>query len=193
MSYQAVKAILNKGISRPTLFQVIMPIGAQAQEQLTFLCQAATVPEVAVDTITVNGHEAMGVVREQPTIVTYAKPFTITVISDRDYTVYKAMREWFDTLAKNSNPFARTLGNTGSSQRINYYNSYTKTITLKKLEQNGEQAFDSPFEIDFNKAYPIRVGELALDTEARDSYMQFSVAFTYETYTMKTNTLEAIL
>ena len=152
------------------------------------MCKATAVPEVAVDTILVNGHEAMGVIREQPTIVTYAKPFQITVISDKDYTVYKELREWFDTISLNANPFSRFIPSaSGDSQRINYYNSFTKQITLKKLEQNGEQAFDSPFEVEFNKAYPIRIGELALDTESRDSYMEFTVSFTYETYTMNSS------
>ena len=104
MSYQSVKAILARGVSRPTLFQVEMDIGTEANSQLTFLCRTASVPEVGADTIAVNGHEAMGVVREQPTIITYAKPFSITVISDAEYTVYKAIREWFDTLAQNANP-----------------------------------------------------------------------------------------
>ena len=189
MSYQAVKALLAKGISRPTLFQVLIPdLRRETQDQLTFMCKAAAVPEVAVDTVLVNGHEAMGVVREQPTIVTYSKPFQITVIADRDYTVYKEMREWFDTISLNANPFSRFVPSaSGNSQRINYYNSFTKQITLKKLEQNGEQDFDSPFEVEFNKAYPIRIGELALDTESRDSYMEFTVSFTYETYTMNSS------
>ena len=152
MSYQSVKALLSKGISRPTLFQVIMPLDREAQNQLTFLCKTASVPEVAVDTIAVNGHESLGVVREQATLVTYAKPFSITVISDRDYTVYKEIRKWFDTLAKNANPNQRIFGivSGGSSQRMGYFDAVKKQITLKKLEQNGQQGFFQPFEIEFN-------------------------------------------
>ncbi len=197
MSYQAVKAILAKGISRPTLFQVIIPgIGRQAQDQLTFLCKAASVPEISTDTIVVNGHDALGVTREQATMVTYAKPFQITVISDRDYTVYKEMRAWFDTLIQNANPntglLAGLLGN-GSSQRVNYYNTTTRQITLRKLEQDGGEKYYQPFEIEFNNSYPIRIGELQLDTESTDSRMEFTVSFTYETYTIKTTLLEDIL
>ena len=189
MSYNSVRALLQKGISRPTLFQVIMPIGRLAQDQLTFLCKTASVPEVAVDTIAVNGHESLGVVREQATLVTYSKPFSITVISDRDYTVYKEMRKWFDTLAKNANPNERGLGGfavTGSSQRMNYFDAVTRQITLKKLEQNGEQGYDQPFEVEFNNAYPIRLGSLDLDTESFDNKMEFTVDFTYETYSIDT-------
>ncbi len=180
MSYQSVKALLAKGISRPTLFQVIMPVGRQANDQLEFLCKTASVPEVAADTITVNGQESLGVVREQVALITYAKPFSITVISDRDYIVYKEMRKWFDTLSKNANP--NQDGVLGSSQRPAYYDTVTRTITLKKLEQAGGEKYFQPFQIDFNKAYPIRIGEIQLDSESVDSKVEFQIDFTYETY-----------
>ena len=195
MSYQSVKALLSKGVSRPTLFQVMIPdLGRQVQDQLTFLCKTTAIPEINADTIVVNGHEAMGVTREQVSMITYSKPFQISVISDTDYTVYKAMREWFDTLAVNANPNQRVAGVQagGSSQKVNYYNTITKQITLKKLEQNGEQAFTSPLEIEFNNAYPIRIGALSLDTESRDTYMEFNVSFTYETYTLNENILDTV-
>ena len=181
MSYQSVKALLSKGISRPTLFQVIMPVGRAANDQLEFLCKTASVPEVAADTIVVNGQESLGVVREQVALITYAKPFSITVISDRDYTVYKEMRKWFDTLSKNANP--NQSGSSGTSQRPSYYDTVTRTITLKKLEQDGGERYFEPFEIQFNNAYPVRIGEIALDSESMDAKIEFQIDFTYETYT----------
>ena len=181
MSYQSVKALLSKGISRPTLFQVIMPVGRAANDQLEFLCKTASVPEVAADTIVVNGQESLGVVREQVALITYAKPFSITVISDRDYTVYKEMRKWFDTLSKNANP--TQSGSSGTSQRPSYYDTVTRTITLKKLEQDGGERYFEPFEIQFNNAYPVRIGEIGLDSESMDAKIEFQIDFTYETYT----------
>ena len=197
MSYQSVKSLLSKGISRPTLFQVIMPVGREAQGQLTFLCKSASIPEVSVETIAVNGQEALGVIREQPTFVTYAKPFSITVISDRDYTVYKEMRKWLDTLAVNANPNQRTLFNLSfgsNSQRINYYDSFKRQITLKKLEQSGEsqEGYFQPLEVEFNNAYPVRVGSLGLDTESVNSRMEFTVDFTYDTYTLDSTPRENV-
>lgn len=209
MSYDKVKALLAKGISRPTLFQVMIPnITREANDQLEFLCKETRVPEVTADSIAVSGHEAMGVVREQPTRITYSSPFSITVISDRDYTVYKALREWFDSLAVNANPFALQLPEdiaritpfvSGNNQRINYYNSIVRNITLKKLEQNGltrpEDARDTPanamfkpFEVIFNNAYPIRIGDITLSSEQYDSRVEFKVDFAYETYTLDTRT-----
>ena len=114
-------------------------------------------------------------------VIEFGKPFSITVISDRDYTVYKEMREWFESLAQNSNP--NLLGGTGQTQRINYYSDITRSITLKKLEQNGDQRYYQPFEIIFERAYPINIGEIQLNSESVDSRVEFTVDFTYETYT----------
>ena len=186
MSYQSVKALLSKGISRPTLFQVIVPgITRQATDQLEFLCKTASVPEVASEGMAVLGQDALGVTREQTILITFAKPFSITVVSDRDYTVYKEMRKWFETLSKNANP--NKIGSTGSSQRPAYYDSITRQITLKKLEQAGGEEYFEPFQIDFNKAYPVRIGEISLDSESQDAFVEFQVDFTYETYTFTPN------
>jgi len=166
-----------------------MPVSFGANRQLEFLCKEASVPQIAVNTITANGHESLGVVREQPTFVEYSKPFSITVISDRDYIVYKELRRWFDTIAQNANPNQRNLfGQTqssGQSQRVNYFDTFAKTITLKKLEQNGDQRYYQPFQIDFNKAYPVSIGDIGLSSEAYDGKVEFQVDFTYETYTFQ--------
>ena len=188
MSYNSVKALLNTGVSRPTLFEVLIAdagnlIDRQVNDHLRFLCKTATVPEVSVDTLSVNGQEAMGLVRQQAALVTYAKPFSISVVSDREYTVYKAMRNWFNTLAVNANPFSLGSGGVGVSQTINYYSGVTKNIILRKLEQNGNRGYYEPFQITFNNAYPVRVGQLDLDTEAYDRRMDFNIDFTYENYT----------
>ena len=96
------------------------------------------------------------------------------------------MRSWFDTSIANSNPFAlgAVFGGIGQTQRVQYYNTYTRTIQLTKLEQNGLGSYFSPFRVIFNKAYPIRIGQLGLDTEAYDQRMDFNIDFTYETYTL---------
>ena len=185
MSYQKVQALLSKGISKPSLFQVIVPVNdRRVNNQLEFLCKQTRVPEVTSVSVVANGHEAMGVVREQPVRVSFASPFSITVVSDRDFIVYKAMREWFETTAQNANPF---IFGASASQRINYYSTFVREITLKKLEMdgssNGEPGYVAPFEVVFHNAYPIRVGEIGLSSESRDSFTEFQIDFAYETYT----------
>ena len=200
MSYDAVKALLSRGVSRPTLYEVIVPnMSRESQDQLKFLCRRAAVPPMSLNTVTANGHEAQGVTREQPTVVTFNTPFTITVISDRDYIVYKDLKRWFEQIAFNANPYADGaaaallgLGNSGASQQINYYSGpggFTRDITLIKLEQQGAEgprepnAYSEPFRVVFNRAYPVRVGELSLDSGSYDSMMEYTIDFAYETYT----------
>ena len=177
MSYTRVQALLDKSISRPTLFQMIIPIGARANDQLEFMCKTATVPEIRMNTIAVNGHEAMGVVREQGTQVVYGNPFSITVISDRDYIVYDAIRAWFHSMAVNANPVL------GGSQKISYYDTIKRSMTLIKLEQGGDQNYIQPFRIRFNNAFPVAIGEIQLDTSSENSYVEYTIDFAYETYT----------
>ena len=60
MSYESVKALLARGVSRPTLFQVTVNFGGlgngrQANDQLEFLCKTTAVPETSAATIAVNG------------------------------------------------------------------------------------------------------------------------------------------
>ena len=196
MSYDTVKALLSKGVSRPSLYEVIVDFGFGAREsisQLQFLCKKASVPPVSVNTIVVAGHESMGVVREQATSIAFTSPFSITVISDRDYTVYKDMKRWFDRVARGANP-NRLGGFIGQSQRINYYNTYTTTITLVKLELDGggqteSQAnrYTEPFRVNFNRCFPVNIGELTLGSDLTDAAMEFNVDFAYETYSFETD------
>tara|TARA_R110002012_G_scaffold151435_1_gene311357 strand:+ start:200 stop:850 length:651 start_codon:yes stop_codon:yes gene_type:complete len=191
-SYESVKALLSRGISKPSLYEVLMPLGAgpgnqDAMEQLRFLCSNTAVPPASVNTIAVNGHEAMGVTREQPTFVQFTSPFSVTVIADKDYTVYKSIKRWLDTIAINANP--NSIGGVnGQSQRISYYDNFKKDIILKKLELKGGRgtreanSYSEPFRIVFNNAFPVNLGEISLSSENYDSRLEFTVDFAYETY-----------
>lgn len=193
MSYSAVTALLSKGISRTTLYEVVLDLGNRdAIDKIKFLCKNTRVPEITVDTIVANGHEAQGVVREQATGIKYGNPFSITVIADRDYVTYKAIRNWFDTLAINANPYslssgAPTLGSP-PSQRIAFYKDVVKNIELIKLESNNtpddeEITYFVPFRVIFNNAFPVRIGEITLAADDYNGKVEFDVDFAYETYT----------
>lgn len=196
MSYDAVRALLSKGVSRTNLYEVMVSwprsIGGQeSNDQLRFLCSRTAVPPVSVNAIAVNGHEAQGVTREQVTMITFNSPFSITVVSDRDYTVYKDLKRWFDLVAFNANPYNSVgpLIDSGDSQRVRYYDAYRRDIQLTKLEQQGGKgsrepnSYEKPFRIVFNSCFPARIGELSLDSNGVDTMMEFQVDFAYESYT----------
>ena len=163
------------------MYQVIIPrIGDAANRQIELLCKATRVPEMSVTTINANGQDAQGVVRQSPAHMTFSQPFSCTIISDREYTVYKAVKEWMSSITTNGNPLS---GGAGAAQKADYYDSIKETITLIKLENNGGSTMMSPFRINFNNAYPVRMGDLELGSDRFDSYMEFQVDFYYETYT----------
>ena len=180
MSYNQAKALLSKGVSRPTLFSVRLPnrkVSGGTNDYLSFFCRATAIPEVRVNTVAVAGHEFMGVVREQPTAVMFGKPFNMEIIVDKEFNVYEELRGWFDQTALNS---AQSL--TGArSQRMRYYDTYTEQMELVKLEPS-EEGYIEVMSVNFIKAFPIEIGEISLDTEATDTYTSFRVSFSYETY-----------
>ena len=184
MSYKKVQALLSRGISRPTYYRVVVPkVGPLAQDQLEFLCSAATVPEVSTQNVLAMGHDQQGVIRDTPAYVIFGKPFTINVICDRDYIVYKAVRQWFDTISTGTN---------GGPQKMAYYDTFANTdITLEKLELNGKDDY-VPFVVQFKNAYPTSISSLEFASDAYDSRMEFSISFAYETYAFVPNNLGVV-
>ena len=188
MSYTGAMALLKRGIARPTLYNVSIPgVGAEANDQLNLFCKATTVPGVSLNTIAAAGQEFQGIVREQPTEVVYPKPFTISVICERDYIVYKAMRAWFDTTIQNANQVV------GRNQRVNYYNTFVRDFTLTKLElpvrpvssNEGPLSidnYDKTFSINFINSYPVNIGSIQLGSDMFDGMVEFEVDFTYESF-----------
>ena len=170
---------------------------SKINDQFEYLCKQVTLPPVSANTIAVNGHEAQGVVREQVTSIMFSSPLTITMISDRDYTTFKAIREkWFDSLSTNANP-NQFGGFTGAVQRVSYYNDVKDDITLVKLEQNGDPkdlskpfGYYEPWRARFNNAFPVNVGEISMNSQDTDSFMEFTIQFAYENYTIEYTGLE---
>ncbi|QIN96792.1 hypothetical protein [Synechococcus phage S-N03] len=200
MSYQKAIALMDKGPSRPTLFSVRLPNGFVSQDTndyLDFFCTTTAIPEIRHNSVKVAGHEYMGIVRDQPTAIIYAKPFTINVIADPDFRVYQDIRNWFDRTAQNAN---QTTGTTGRVQRMRYYNTFVRDMELIKLEQPGdandfssqrEDKLKEVMKVNFLNAYPVAVGQVALNSEQVDSVTTFQVQFTYESYNISYDGLGA--
>ena len=196
MSYTKAIALMNKGPSRPTLFEVRLPnrrISRGTNEYLSFFCKATAIPEVRTNTVAVAGHEHMGIVREQATNVMFGKPFTMTVIIDNDFTVYDELRSWFDDIAQNSNQDQRGF----RTQRMNYSKTYVEDMQLIKYEQPERElsigsilGFDTNeykkvLTVNFINAFPIQISQVTLNTETTNTVTEFNIDFTYESYTLE--------
>jgi len=194
MSYQSAKALLDKGVSRPTLFTLRLPserVSSKTNDHLDIFCTVATIPEVRLDTVVVPGHENMGIVREQPTSVMFGKPFSITVIERTDYSTYSDIRKWLDLTAVNANQNSRL----GRSQRMNYYNTFVSDMDLLKLEyskdgNSDKTGYEQVMRVNFINAYPINIGQISLNTETQNTYTTYNVDFTYESYSVTTESLD---
>ena len=199
MSYEQARALLDRGVSRPTLYSVEMPFNVprRTSDYLKFFCNTTAIPSVTHQTTVANGHEFQGVSREQPIAVVYGKPFTITVIENSEFSVYKDLRAWFDSCAQNSNPQQNAR-----SQRMNYYSTFVQDMTLTKLEQPGNTTigtggldgeFNKPLKVTFFNAYPVAMGRIALSSDAVDTATTYDISFTYETYNVQYNGLSDVI
>ncbi len=184
MSYTAAQGLLSRGVSRPTLYAVRVPmLSPRVNEYLSFFCKATTIPEARVDTAVAAGQEAMGVVRQQPTLVTYGKPLTFSILENSEFSTYKALRQWFDMVAINSNPSKASSATVGRSQRMLYYESYVSDMELVKLEQSDKGGgYKEVLSVTFLNAFPVSMGAVSLASDSFDAQTTFDVSFTYETY-----------
>ena len=192
MTYSGAKAMMERGPSRPTLYQVILPdVDGKVNDYIKFYCKATAIPEARIERIPVISHDAIGVERTQATRVAFGKPFEITIIENADFLVYKGIRKWFDKTTTNLN---RSDGGDGPnpSMRPAYYDTIVRDMTLKKLEnpaqvdpRGGGEQLDTSIEITFKNAYPVRMGQIQLGSDMFDSATEYAVAFTYETYSYK--------
>jgi hypothetical protein len=190
MTYSGAKALMSMGPSRPTLYEVTLPeVGGNVNDYLRFFCKATFIPEVRVERIAAVGHDAIGIERQQGTRIMYGKPFEITIIENSEFEVYKGIRRWFDTVASNVNRGSGGGGGVNSSQRMSYYDTIVRDMTLTKLENPanssatlGSNNLRRVLEVTFKNAYPVRMGSIQLASDAFNSFTEFTAAFTYETY-----------
>jgi len=190
MSYEQARALMDRGVSRPTLFALTLPnlVNRRTNDYLNLFCRATAIPEIRTATAFVNGHERMGISREQPTAIRFGKPFRIEVIENSEFSVYQDLRQWFDMTCVDIN-------DPRASQRMNYYESYVQDMQLHKLELPdnllgalGSAELTANYKrvmtINFVNAYPIKIGSISLNTESRNTVTTYSVDFTYESYSI---------
>ena len=199
MTFERAKSLLDRGLSRPTLFMVDIPaISGIANEYLKFYCKSSRLPELSQETVGASGQGRTGIMRQQPTMVTFGKPFTITVIERSDYLVYKNMRQWFEKTC----PRYNTTGN--ASQRMAYYDSFVLDMKLIKLElplegwkpklmqkkmdkgRLNSEGYREIMEVTFKNAYPTTIGDINFDTQNRNAMTTFDISFNYESYHVQT-------
>ena len=201
MSYDKARSLLDKGISKPTLYSVQLPgnrISREKNEHLDMFCISAAIPEVRLETSVISGHEFHGIERDQPTKLVFGKPFSIRIIERSDFGLYKSMREWFETTTVQANQGSRDGRATGNrSHRMRYYNSYVEDMSLTKLEYasglrvgNGQAVgYRQVLKVNFINAYPKAIQAVNFSADAYNQLTTFQVDFSYESYNVQTQGL----
>ena len=213
MSAQVAQTLLNRGLSKPSLFQFQIPRGVfnnqfGANEYLEYFCKTVSLPEITHDVMLMNGHERQGVVSSQAYGVKYAKPLTITVIERSDFHTYQNFKEWFSKTAVNSYSTSgsqkmnyranSTLGSYGyrcDLQLIKYEQPTFKKNALnqgrgpRNLQGNSKnlsrEGFRKVWNATFVNSYITSIGDMQFSTEARDTMLEYQVQFYYDTYDVK--------
>ena len=185
MSYAKAIGLLNKSVSRPTLYKIQFParfVGRDTNDYLEYYCNQAQIPSVRYNSIAVSGIDLMGITRNQPTMPVWTNPMTVSVIENSDFETYKAFKEWFDQTGQG-------IPQTGQRNiRLKYYQQIVGDIELTKLEFPdgggiGAGQLKEVLRVKFINSYIMSVGPVQMSSERKDSYTTFPLEFHYESFT----------
>jgi hypothetical protein len=191
MSYTKAISLLEKSVSRPSFYSVILGgTPDKVNDHLNFFCLSTEIPGVELQTSAAVAQENMGIGRETPHGIVFQKPLGLKIVDNSDLMVYKSIRSWIDRTGWNQNP-----GVSGNRNiRRNYYSNFVSTIDLIKLEwpsagtnrvpsdgNPDNKMFKQSLHLRFINAYPIRLDTISLESDA-ETYLWFGANFTYESY-----------
>jgi hypothetical protein len=203
-SYEKAKSLLTRGISRPTLYSVNIPrLTSEENEYLQLFCKSVSIPGISHEVVTVLGQENLGVQRDQPVSVKFGADgkLDLEVIENSNFDMYKAFRKLFDQTAEGSNPGSGSvLGllsgiSSSRTQRMKYYDNYVFDMNISKLEFPDSRNYnlnilDDPMNNNYRKVqtfnfvntYVTSISEMALASDAFNSFLTFKVRLNFETY-----------
>lgn len=169
------KAQLIGGGARPNQFRVdlafpsYVTLGAIAGLQGQFLCKATSLPASTLENIPIQYRgRAINVAGERT-----FEQWTVTIYNDTNFNIRNAFEIWSNGIQSNAN----TLG------RVNP-RDYQVDMSVNQLDRNGATVKGYRF-VD---AYPISIGQIALDFETTNQIETFDVTFQYNYWTSDTST-----
>jgi len=130
-----------------------------------FLCKASQLPASTISNIEVF-------YRGRP--VNFAgertfQPWTVTIYNDTTFTIRNAMEAW-------SNGISNFTGTNGLTTARNYQ----VDLSVYQLDRNG----DAPIKkYTFVNAYPVSIGQIALDYDQNNVIETYDVEFIYDYFT----------
>ena len=211
-SYDSAIAFLKGGPSRPTLFEVDIPLQEvlgkpyrETEDYLRLFSESLNLPDVSHDFIAIPGYSSMGITQKVPIMPVYGQDSSlqIKVIESQDWKAYNAFRQLYDMTGVN-------IGHTPSSSRnirMKYKDEFQFTMSVTKLEysreifenkgkkgrnierelsQHGTKAgYYQVCKFTFLNCYVTAISNIALSSQAIDQVLTYNVGIQYDSFSLE--------
>ena len=169
------KARLKGGGARANQFKVTMSFPGYAEvggetSDLSFLCSAATLPGQTLTPTLVNFR---GRVLKMTGDAREFADWTMTVLNDTDFKLYKAFERWMNG-----------MNNMTDNEGLTDPNEYQVDYFLDHLDRDGTTIKQYVF----RGAFPVSLGDISLSYETNNAVETFDVNMAYQYFETDTTT-----
>ena len=193
MSYTQALALMNKGRSNPSDYQIILPQSVallspdgNIQDYLRFFCRAVTLPGITHNVTQLRGQENVGIARNVMTGRTYGSPVVMTFSERSDLVIYTTLKRWMDTAFIGS----EQLNRNSRSLRANFHDNVTNDVIIQKLEPINDRVFDNNRDVSHKvvaqytliNALPLAMEQVTMSLESADSLLDFTISLAFESF-----------
>lgn len=170
------------GVQKPNHFYVTIPnppmmMGEIGPIILPFLTESASIPGVSLATSEIRRH-GYGVSEKKP----YAPIFVdqqMTFLGDASGVVHKFFYQWMNGIVKFDGHVNGLRGFSSlSSFEVEYKKQYAVDITITAIDEVDRKIM----EVKLFEAFPIAMGDIALNWSDTDSYVRLPITFTYKNW-----------
>ena len=168
------KSRLAGGGARANQFKVTMPfpgyaaVGGETSD-LAFLCTSTSIPGQNIANISVPFRGRVLQIAGDRTF----NPFSITVLNDTDFKIYRAMERWM-------NGINNMTDNEGLTNPVDYQ----VDVFIDHLDRNGATLKSYTL----RGAFPTALDDIALNYGTNNTIEEFGCSFTYQYFETDTTT-----
>ena len=168
------KSRLAGGGARANQFKVTMPfpgyaaVGGETAD-LAFLCTSTSIPGQNIANISVPFRGRVLQIAGDRTF----NPFSITVLNDTDFKIYRAMERWMNG-----------INNMSDNEGIANPADYQVDGFVDQLDRNGSTLKSYTY----RGLFPIALDSIALNYNTNDTIEEFGVTFQYQYFETDTTT-----
>ena len=168
------KSRLSGGGARANQFKVTMNFPAYSSvggetSDLSYLCTATSIPGQSLGTVSVPFR---GRVLQLAGDRTFA-PWSVTVLNDTDFLIYRAMERWFNG-----------MNNMTDNEGLTNPSNYQQDVIIDHLDRNGATLK----RYILRGAFPTSLSDIDLSASDNDTIETFTCSLTYQYFETDTTT-----